>query len=61
MKKLSLKSAQDYLSRDEMRKISGGEEPETCIYYEGCPTGCLERYVAGGGGYQYRCNNCCVA
>ncbi|KAF2329088.1 hypothetical protein [Flavobacterium daemonense] len=66
MKKLSLKNATNFLSRKEMKSITGGygDEggygPETCFSYDACPSGCIER-TATTSGWSYRCNTCCIA
>tara|TARA_R100000789_G_C3015123_1_gene152271 strand:- start:224 stop:412 length:189 start_codon:yes stop_codon:yes gene_type:complete len=39
MKKINLKSVQDYLSRDEMRQVSGGSGSAYCRCLNGSDTG----------------------
>lgn len=58
MKKISLKSVKEYLSRDEMKSIMGGSGTTFgCNYRAACSTGCAF-FTSADHGY---CNYCCLA
>lgn len=60
MIKISLNSVKSYLSRDEMRVVSGGLVAPigpNCKGDSGCPDGCSSQNASG----VRTCDRCCIA